>query len=273
MLNHKIWILTIYWLFFILGGCTSHLETKSTAVQEVITVENVRDVIIPEKATITVQPVIESTSPTATLGVSPQIFMLCSPLEEQNLGKLSEIVSSPYDPPPVGKDDRHQGVDFAYYNRGERKSIEGEIVQSILPGKVVTVIDNRLPYGNSIVIETSKEYLPPELIEDLGLGPDESLYSLYAHLIAPINLSVGKHVLCADPLGQVGSTGYNIPVAHLHLETRIGPADYVIGIMAFYDTQATSHEMDAYRVWRVSGTFRHFDPMVLFTDRYFDPIK
>jgi hypothetical protein len=33
--------------------------------------------------------------------------------------------------------------------------------------------------------------------------------------------------------------------------------------MRFYDTRATQEEMDNYVLWRTSGVFRHFDPMVL----------
>jgi hypothetical protein len=109
---------------------------------------------------ITIEPKLRKPTPLInTEGPEPK-FEICSPLEEHNLRYLSGIVSSPYHPPPMGKDDRHQGVDFAYYNQGTRGSIEGEGVQAILPGWVAVVIENRLPYGNMIIIETLPSHLP-----------------------------------------------------------------------------------------------------------------
>ncbi len=193
-------------------------------------------------------------------------FHLCSPLAEQEITELSEIVSDSYDPPPPGKDERHQGVDFAYYRRGERASIEGEGVQAILPGRVASSMNDRLPYGNMVIIETPRSDLPPGIIRSVDIDPGESLYHLYAHLAAPPQVTVGDWVNCGQLLGEVGKTGYNIPVPHLHFETRIGPADAVFESMAFYDTRATENEMYNYRWWRMSGEFRHFDPMILFDE-------
>jgi len=34
--------------------------------------------------------------------------------------------------------------------------------------------------------------------------------------------------------------------------------------MAYYDTRATATEMETYELWRMSGVFRHFDPLILF---------
>jgi murein DD-endopeptidase MepM/ murein hydrolase activator NlpD len=164
----------------------------------------------------------------------------------------------------MGKDDRHQGVDFAYYNQGGRTSIIGETVQAILPGRVVVAIADRLPYGNMVLVETPQSDMPPGLASRLEIAPDESLYHLYAHFQEAPLVQAGDWVTCGQALGQVGASGYNIPVAHLHLETRIGPAGSDIGSMVFYDTQATPAEMEAYRLWRTSGIFQHFDPLVLF---------
>ncbi len=188
---------------------------------------------------------------------------LCSPLAEHGLAELAAIVSSAYDPPPMGKDDRHQGVDFAYYNQGGRASIQGETVQAILPGRVVVAMADRLPYGNMVLVETRQEDLAPGIPDRLGMQAGESLYHLYAHFQDTPLVQAGEWVTCGQALGQVGMTGYNIPVAHLHLETRLGPAGAQIRSMGFYDTQASQDEMEAYHLWRMSGVFRHFDPLVL----------
>ena len=203
--------------------------------------------------------------PTATTAATPEPgWELCSPLAETSLSELAQIVSSPYDPPPLGKDERHQGVDFSYYQRGERASIAGESVQAILPGQVVAVLNDRLPYGNMVMIETSVVDLHPAIASQLGLTETLSLYHLYAHFRAAPLVALGQQVECAAPLGVVGKTGYNIVVPHLHLELRVGPAGEVFPSMAFYDTRATQEEMEAYERWRMSGVFRHLDPMALF---------
>ena len=255
-------------LFSLLVGCSQPMDSTNPVIRNVTIVVGQLEVIETDPATPMVQIPTVTDEPKLTFVEQPT-YILCSPLADQKLEDLAEIVSSPYDPPPEGKDDRHQGVDFAYYNRGGRNSIEGEEVQAILPGRVAAVMLDRLPYGNSIIVETPQSYLPTDLIADLGMRPGESLYSLYAHFISAPEPGVGEWVNCGASLGQAGSTGYNIPVVHLHLEIRIGPADTGIGTMAFYDTRATEEEMDAYRLWRMSGEFRHFDPMKILNRGYF----
>ena len=227
-------------------------------------------------ATATAAPVLAATVPPTTVepappATSPAVAQvigvrLCSPLAETELQALPDIVSAVYDPPPMGKDDRHQGVDFAYYRRGDRESIAGEVVQAILLGVVAFAQEDRLPYGNLVIIETDQDALPDDLAANLGVAPGEALYQLYAHLGAPPILVQGQAVDCGQALGIVGQTGYNIPVAHLHLELRIGPVAARFEGMAFYDTRATELEMDAYRRWRMSGEFRHLDPMAVLQD-------
>jgi len=190
-------------------------------------------------------------------------LMTCSPLAEHRIDELSEIVSSPYDPPPMGKDDRHQGVDFAYYNRGERPTIEGEGVQAIMAGRVAAVLNNQNPYGNMVMIETTWDFVPVETREDLLIDKGESVYHLYGHLKYTPVLSAAW-VGCGAHLGFVGDTGYNIAMAHLHLETRIGPSGTDFDDMRFYDTRASEAERENYALWRMSGLYRHFDPLLLF---------
>ena len=227
--------------------------------------------IVPVAPTVTIDPQMQSLSVTVTPNKMPageisnsDHFIICSPLAGETIDSLWEIISDPYHPPPPGRDERHHGVDFAYYRRGDRMSIEGVAIQAILVGTVAAVIDNRLPYGNMIIIETSGEIFPNPINELLGLGPGESIYHLYAHMQSKPVFRVGEWVACGDDLGQVGTTGYNIVEPHLHLETRIGPEGQVFDNMAFYDTRATQAEIDAYLRWRVGGEFQHFDPMRLF---------
>ena len=202
-------------------------------------------------------------SPLDTVTPKPA-FQLCSPLEEQSIQEIPEIVSGPYNPPRPGKDDRHHGTDFAYYRRKDRTTIEGERVQALLAGRVAAVIQDKPPYGNMVIIETPESALPPEIIRQLEMVEGESLYTLYAHLKAAPLVTLGDPVSCGQTLGEVGATGYNIVQPHLHFETRIGPADGLfLDGMAYYDTRTTEAERANYELWRTSGVFRHFDPMSL----------
>jgi murein DD-endopeptidase MepM/ murein hydrolase activator NlpD len=184
----------------------------------------------------------------------------CSPLAENSPAELTEIVSAPYNPPPMGSDARHQGVDFSYYRRDARTSILGEGVQAVFAGRVAASISESFPYGNLVIIEIPATALPTELVELLEINEGESLYTLYAHMGAAPLVTRGDAVTACQPLGEVGKSG-NAGVPHLHLEMRLGSAGQQFPSMAFYSTQTTQVERDNYVLWRMSGDFRHFDPM------------
>ena len=203
-------------------------------------------------------------SPSLTEAAATE-FNLCSPLAWESIPELWEIISDPYNPPPMGRDERHQGVDFSHYSRKGHKTIEGEPVQVVLAGRVASVIKNRLPYGNMVMIETPYSDLPAGLQDVLEMVVGESLYILYAHFGHEPSVMLGDLVACGQVIGDVGITGYNIVNPHLHLETRRGPPGIVFESMAFYTASATEQEMENYRRWRMGGEFQHFDPMVLFS--------
>lgn len=203
---------------------------------------------------------------TATATQTENPVIICSPLMDETITSLWEIVTNPFGEPPPGREDLHHGVDFAYYRRGNRLSIEGEVVQSILPGAVAASIQDRLPYGNMVIIETNRSSLPSVIIDRFDLEPGEAVYSLYAHMGQFPQVEIGETVSCGQDLGTVGTTGYDIVNPHLHLETRIGPSGTRFISMAFYDTSATVEEMDNYLRWRTSGDFRPVDPMMVFSE-------
>jgi murein DD-endopeptidase MepM/ murein hydrolase activator NlpD len=208
-------------------------------------------------------PLSTSTStPTLTPESEPG-FVLCSPLNLHPLEELSQIIGDPYRPPPPGREERHHGIDFAYYHWQDRDTMLGEPVQSVLPGNVATMLDNLYPYGNMVIVETPQEYLPEDLVELLQISEGESLYLLYAHMNQTPLVTLGEAVRACQPLGEVGMSG-NTDIPHLHFETRIGPAGTVFESMRFYSTSATIEEMENYVLWRTSGVYRHFDPMDLF---------
>ncbi|MEN8171575.1 MAG: M23 family metallopeptidase [Chloroflexota bacterium] len=206
---------------------------------------------------------VASQTPKMITSAVPYEQQPCSPLMDHGLEELSQIISQPYDPPPPGSDARHHGLDFFYYQANGQGSIAGEFIQTILPGIVAAVINDRLPYGNMVIIETPPSLLGPRMQSIPELKENFSIYHLYAHMANAPDLSIGNPVTCGQFLGQVGQTGYNVPVPHLHLETRFGPSGQTIGQMAFYDTQATPQENDNYLLWRTSGEFNHFDPMII----------
>jgi murein DD-endopeptidase MepM/ murein hydrolase activator NlpD len=222
---------------------------------------------LPPQLTVTNTPKIETNTPVVDTQTPIPFFEICSPLAEQTLQEIFEIVSDPYNPPPMGKDNRHQGTDLSYYRRKDRNTIEGEAVQSLFAGRVVAVVKDRLPYGNMVIIETMAVDLSTEIVNKYGFDENESLYVLYAHFRFPPIVSLGETVNCGQPLGEVGATGYNIVNPHLHIETRIGKSgqNFLDG-MAYYDTSTNEGERSSYELWRMSGEFRHFDPMSLINE-------
>jgi murein DD-endopeptidase MepM/ murein hydrolase activator NlpD len=199
--------------------------------------------------------------PTAT---SQSLFRACSPLKDHTWADLQEIVTNPFNPPPPGKDTGHPGVDFAYYRRGNRLSIEGVPIQSVLPGSVAAVVYNRPPYGNMVIIETPFDFVPDGLVDFLKMSPGQSVYLLYAHMKASPLVALYQQVSCGEQLGEVGNTppGWS-SAPHLHLEARVGPLGKRFFSMAYYDNSITLEEKSNYELWRMSGTFQVVDPLRL----------
>ena len=231
------------------------LEVKSTEPVETIP---------PPTATRTPTTIIQNVdSPTPTSDATPiPSLQLCSPLEIHPLEELPEIIGDPYDPPRPGREERHHGIDFGYYHYQDRDSMLGEAVQSILPGTAASVLDGQYPYGNMLIVESTRSDLPGDLLDKLELTEEQSLYVLYAHLDQPPMVALGERVVACQELGVVGMSG-NTDIPHLHIETRLGPAGQVFESMRFYDTSATQEELDSYVLWRTSGIFQHFDPLVI----------
>ena len=78
-------------------------------------------------------------------------------------------------------------------------------------------------------------------------------------------VALGERVIACQGLGVVGMSGKK-KCSCFSFETRLGPAGYVFESMRFYDTSATQAELDTYVLWRTSGTFQHFDPMLVLGD-------
>lgn len=263
-------------LLAVISACSAPLESPTpTAVRITAT-------LTPPSPTATLAP---SSTPTPRPTSTPDAdAVVCSPLEGITLAQLTEIVSNPLVTPVPGLDDGHHGVDFAFYRFGERTTMRGLPVYSVMEGTVAAVVQNRTPYGNMIIVETPLELLSAGQVSDLNLPAviptiqphpamtcptneetaspiaGRSLYFLYAHMESASRLKVGDSVTCGAALGGVGTTGMSVN-DHLHLEARIGPARQRFNGMAFYDTGATAEEMANYCRWRASQTFQLLDPL------------
>ncbi|MFC2054427.1 M23 family metallopeptidase [Chloroflexota bacterium] len=210
---------------------------------------------------------------------------ICSPLQGKAITELTNTLFNPFNPPRSGRDDPHQGVDFAVQEYGI--AISGNPVQSMLDGHVAAVIDNRFPYGNALLIETPLEFLASQSVSGIYLptlsptiephpalncpqvspvpswnSEKRSLYLFYAHLKEPPSFQIDEAVECGQIIDQIGDSG-NALNPHLHLEVRIGPSEARFGSMAHYSTSASPEEMSAYCTWRVREIFQLVDPIQL----------
>jgi len=191
-------------------------------------------------------------------------FKVCSPIADVELNYLNKVISDPYRPPPPGSDDRHEGVDFSYYNlAGKRTFIAGVGIQSVLPGITAAAITNSFPYGNFVIVESPRAWLPVAMQHRLEIPEGSSLYLLYAHMQSTPLVFLGEEIDSCRLIGKVGRTG-NSMVEHLHLEARIGPSGAFFEMMAAFQPTVYPEERANYKLWRTSGAFVHFDPMLIF---------
>lgn len=209
-------------------------------------------------------PFLLPAQPTTKIETPTPEFIVCSPLAGVELGYLTKIISDPYRPPPPRSDDRHEGVDFSYYNLdGKRTFIAGVGIKSVLPGIVAASISDSFPYGNFVIIETPREWMPVAMQHRLEIPKGSSLFLLYAHMQSAPVVAMGEVVDSCQLVGKVGKTG-NSAVAHLHLEARRGPAGATFESMAAFQPTIKPEERANYKLWRTSGKFVHFDPMLVF---------
>jgi murein DD-endopeptidase MepM/ murein hydrolase activator NlpD len=202
-------------------------------------------------------------APTGTPETPPE-FRICSPLYDILREDLPRLVSDGYNPPPrLRPDDRHHGVDFAYYHWKGGGPIAGSAVQSVLAGRVAMVLEGVFPYGNVVIVETPGDDIPEDIRAALDISTGQALYLLYAHMQEnSLKVSLGNPVTACQVIGAVGRTG-NTEAFHLHLETRLGPLGTTFNSMSAFTDEATDEEKRNYRLWRVSGKYQHFDPMRL----------
>lgn len=277
----------VLWTAIMLAGCQrssapiASAATQTPAITIPVNHTTTPTATAPASATPTHSPTLQVVD-----GTLQEKSQICSPLAGFGLADLEAAIFNPYDPPAAGLDGPHQGVDFADLEPTNRYAREGLAVQAVLAGKVAARIDNRFPYGNALLIETTLTDLLPAWLVTLDLPavqspqtphpaltcpdlalPDwdpqsRSLYLLYAHLQQPSKLAAGETVTCGQTLGAIGSSG-NALNPHLHLEIRVGPSDARFSSLAHYDSSARPEEMANYCTWRVRGIFQLVDPLLL----------
>jgi murein DD-endopeptidase MepM/ murein hydrolase activator NlpD len=262
---------------------TSTPKTKTFQNQPSLTVIQNSPTLPPNLVT----PPLEKNELVLAIGTPTLVLTeLNSPLDGIELQELSDIVSNPFFYTGYGKDDGHHGTDFSFYDYKSYEKIENLPVLSITSGRVSSVIYDRPPYGNLVMVETPFSSLPfilrnhlllllPEieipfhtnlscpdyqLEEEFQISEPFSLYILYAHLSSPPEVQIESQVFSGNPIGKVGNSGSS-GNPHLHLEFRIGPSGYNFEEMSHYNNTATQNEIFNYCLWRVSGLFYQVDPM------------
>jgi len=217
------------------------------------------------------------------------MIVICSPLEGIPIQDLPDLIVNPFSPPQLGSDDPHQGVDFADVDPIYQIALEGRTVKAVVEGVVAGVINNRFPYGNAILVETSLDQFPSEWLKTMQLptpapiqnghpaltcpestllpesiSGTRSIYLVYAHLQEASTLQTGDSITCGTPIGAIGNSGNSLN-PHVHLEMRVGPSNVRFDSMAHYTGSATTEELANYCLWRVSEAFQLLDPMRLFS--------
>ena len=222
------------------------------------------------------KPVSTQTSVPATPTLIPTVIssffapesgpLICSPLAVQPLDKLNLIVTQPFIMPRVMddgsyQDSGHHGLDVGFITRGKLK-FTGSQVLAAISGKVVTIINNRPPYGDMVMLETPYDQIPEKLITNHKIKVGDSLYTVYAHLQNMQKLTIGQDIKCGHQIAETGLTGMT-DGPHLHFETRWGPPDASFPVMSYYINNVTAEEVKYYTIWRMSGKYQLFNPFEL----------
>ena len=127
-------------------------------------------------------------TPSATLypySLTTYNAMMSTPLQGIGFGELHTIISQAYNVPDPYKDTGHHGVDLGSYEYHGKLIYDWPIL-SMFSGKVAGIVVNRPPIGNCIIIESTQEQLPMEIITLTGIKTNQSLYHMYCHMFKRI---------------------------------------------------------------------------------------
>lgn len=257
-------------LIFGLAACTSNSTSQAPDTTLHSTLTPTLSLTLTPTNSSTLTP---TASPTPSASPTP-IPSPCSPLAVLTLEQIPPYITQPFITPSlvhnaehpewVHKDDGHQGTDIGYYQI-DGKLFTGTPVLAALNGRIASIIHDRPPYGNMLIVETSFNNIPPALVEKQNIRAGSSLYTLYAHLQNLQKLTIGAPVSCGQQIAETGLTGFT-GGPHLHFETRWGPPGQTFASMAYYRADATQEEMENYEIWRMTAMFHLFDAMELLKD-------
>jgi murein DD-endopeptidase MepM/ murein hydrolase activator NlpD len=239
--------------------------TPTATLRDTATLTLTPDLTATQLASLVLQsPVMPASETPTETPTAPVGFSICAPVEGILREDLPRLISDGYHPPPRSRpDDRHEGIDIAYYHWKGLGPIAKTPITSVLAGKVAAALQDTFPYGNFAIVETPGEAIPEEIREALSISTGQSLYLLYAHMEeSSLEVALGDTIAACQVVGAVGRTG-NTQAYHLHLETRVGPSGASFDSMSNFTDQASEDEKRNYRLWRVSGKYEHFDPMLL----------
>ena len=182
------------------------------------------------------------------------------PLKGIGFGEIHTIISQLYNVPNQRSDEGHHGVDLGSYDYHGKLIYDWPIL-AVFSGKVAGITVNRIPIGNTVIIECPYNELPQEVIALLGITENQSLYHMYSHMLDVPTQKIGDSINVGEEIGRVGKS--QTVEAHLHLEMVIGLSGQTVSSMS---NNGTAEEAKTYMWWRTSGTFISFDPMILFND-------
>ena len=138
---------------FILTACNSNSGEPQQNITPLISA-------IPANIINSTQLPVQTTPTNTPLPTPVLLNQICSPLQDETLADLPQIITQPFKMPPLGFDYDHQGVDFSYYRRNGHIGILGLPVYASLAGKVISVLKEKWVYGNAVIIETPLDQIP-----------------------------------------------------------------------------------------------------------------
>jgi murein DD-endopeptidase MepM/ murein hydrolase activator NlpD len=164
-------------------------------------------------------------SPGQGRGISPVVRGLLLPIEGAEIATAPELLPNS---PREYRAGWHEGIDFA--------ADRGTPVRAAASGTVVRVdrefVDwDAATLSAALEAATALGYTPDETLDrirgrQVWIDHGRQIVTRYAHLDSVADLYVGETVTRGQPIGAVGSSGFEEGGPHLHFEVRVG-LDYL----------------------------------------------
>jgi murein DD-endopeptidase MepM/ murein hydrolase activator NlpD len=164
-------------------------------------------------------------SPGQGRGISPVVRGLLLPIDGAEIATAPELLPNS---PREYRAGWHEGIDFA--------ADRGTPVRAAASGTVVRVdrefVDwDAATLGAALEAATALGYTPDGTLDrirgrQVWIDHGRQIVTRYAHLDSVADLYVGETVTRGQPIGAVGSSGFEEGGPHLHFEVRVG-LDYL----------------------------------------------